>query len=126
MTEQLSDEKQRGIYEWFYPELKGVWWKLTVNRFWPERGKTWARRRRNKYGFSPAKWVHPLYMPDGKPNYQFFITEIVPRLHDDGWHIVVVDSCVHNATIISRYDNPHIGFTDPDPWSALSELLEGE
>jgi len=104
----ITDQQQRAIYEWFYPEL--------VTRFVSYENAVDLGGR-----FAPL-----LYMPDGKPNYQFFITEIVPRLHDDGWHIVVADSCVHNATIISRYDNPHIGFTDPDPWFALSELLESK
>ena len=118
MTEQLSEEKQRGIYEWFYPdELEGQPWHLLWIAGIPYAylGSDTTQRFQ----------LPPLYMPDGKVNYNFWM-ECAERLHQEGWHVITADSCVHNATIISRYDNPHIGFTDPDPWSALSELLEGE
>jgi len=119
MTEQLPEDKQRGIYEWFYPELKGVWWKLTVNRFCPERGKTWARRRRNKYGLSPAKWVHPLYMPDGKENWNF-VRECVEKLAAEG----VGAEYVCGVWELSK--NSAECWVDATFFVALSELLESK
>ena len=101
MTEQLSDEKQRRINEWwgFRFDSDGT---LPFHEMYPN--------------------LRPLYMPDGKANYNFWM-ECVANLRKE----VDVMFCHGTWDLQSwkrAWHGPH--WAREDPWFALSELLESK
>ena len=101
------------IYEWLHPKLKGQDWTLEVNRFFPEKGRLWAKRAKNKYGFHPAHWVPPLDM-----NTAF--SEAIPKLKAEG--IDSFFSSWRGWTLETDTDS----WENPDFYSTLTEYLEAK
>ena len=130
MTEQLSDEKQRGIYEWFYPELEGRDW-VEKARFAPFRGFyhiAFLVEGRYEDGESYGKDIldlPPLYTPDGKENWNF-VWECIEKLEQE--HVRVMYDTADHLWYFWFLDNKGAGAVIKNLgfWFALSELLEGE
>ena len=117
MTEQLSEAKQRGIYGWFYPELKGKNWTL------------WHGANLFAYDSKTGKGICllvPLYMPeDGKENWNF-VRECVEKLEQE--HVRVMYDTADHLWYFWFLDNKGAGAVIKNLgfWFALSDLLEGE
>jgi len=118
MTEQLSEEKQRKVYEWFYPSLKGEKWWIALRQGDPVAVWDYNPDRDAYAGKVP---LQDLYMPDGKPNYNFWM-ECVGRLEAEGTHIIYAFTYPDGY----MWQVAMAGIGNKDPWFALSELLEGE
>ena len=104
MTEQLPEQKQRGIYEWwgFRFDSDGT---LPFHEMYPN--------------------LRPLYMPDGKENWNF-VRECIEKLEQE--HVRVMYDTADHLWYFWFLDNKGAGavIKKLDFWFALSELLEGE
>ena len=115
MTEQLPEEKQRGIYEWYYSELKGKDWQLRKDTC----GGVWA------IVGDQDILLPPLYMPDGKESWNF-VRECIEKLEQE--YVRVMYDTADHLWYFWFLDNKGAGavIKNLDFWFALSELLEGE
>ena len=130
MTEQLPEQKQRGIYEWFYPELKGKNWYIDDDcellAYWWEGGPdpdipleeldlgmTYEHR-------VSGPFLRALYI-NGQPNYQWFCTDADARLLKEGYE---VNKYGKNWGI--GFDNRWYWNSEDDPIAALAEYVEGK
>ena len=120
MTEPISEERRRGIYEWLFPELKGR--VLFPTAPCPP----WARR----YYLDDDNVAHefaPLYI-DGKPNMNFWHYECVPRLEAEG--IFLSWNSKSKNWMMHKLDSSEywyiMDFINPDPYAALVEMLEAK
>jgi len=101
MTEQLSEQKQRRIYEWwgFRFDSDGT---LPFHEMYPN--------------------LRPLYMPDGKESWNF-VRECIEKLHKEGVSVTFVfDNCGADWYLRGEF----VSTVNPAFFVALSELLEGE
>ena len=137
----ITEERQRAIYEWRYPELKGhPKWTLYTSEFdeeYPEDPLTCTitvcHTWEGDAGWSPIRWgVDPLYLRNGEPNYQEFITEFVPKLEEDGVHTSFNSDDPDLLWSLYRYEHGERYAevrelaASPDPYAALSEYLEAK
>ena len=114
--EPISEKQQRKVYEWLYPELQRRDWRAIHIEGDPRLVSVKTQGLK-------ALAIHSkdLYL-ESVPNYQFFFTEIVPRLRaervnvrfgfagDDYFYIDPIDAD-------DAYGNP-------DPNAALAEYVE--
>ena len=117
----ITEQQQREAYEFIREELRGQDWTLDVNRFFPEKGRLWAQRATNKYGFHPACWVPPLYTHDGQPDYNTFIREFEPALESAN----VTVELVHGFWLLLEVGTAR-GWENPDPYAAFSQWREAQ
>lgn len=116
--EPISEERQRKVYEWLYPDLKGKKWENLIDvAEWHESGY-----RRQRY-------ITPLYLVE--PNYQFFFTEIVPRLQAENKSVFYSSECTpidHDSEWRWGIENPDDAATlwwhTDDPIAATAEYVE--
>jgi len=125
----ITEQQQREAYEFIREELRGQDWTLDVNRFFPEKGKLWAQRAMNKYGFHPAQWVPPLYTNDGQPDYNTWYYEFVPRLEAEGVHVDY--NSENKDTALYCYEHGVYAVTmwkgrDLDPYAAFIQWWEAQ
>ena len=114
----ITEQQQREAYEFIRPELKGQDWALEVNRFFPEKGRLWAKRAKNKYGFYSACWVPPLYT-NGQPDLNTWGYEFVKRLNDSN----VTIELVHGTWLLFGVDTAWC-WEGTDPYAAFSQWRE--
>ena len=123
MTEQLPEQKQRGIYEWFYLRLKQhPQWVLIREAMhitcaeWHSADDPMGREE---------QCLVDLYMPDGKEDYNF-VWECIEKLEQE--HVRVMYDTADHLWYFWFLDNKGAGAVIKNLgfWFALSELLEGE
>jgi len=124
----ISEERQRTVYEWAYPELKGKDWYLR----WDDRRLDAAIPYDELH--SRLVPVQPLYLGvGGQPNYQWFFTEAVPKLVDQGievyfssptylsqGYVLRLAQRPKSGKVLVRDDTRDV----PDPIAALAKYVE--
>jgi hypothetical protein len=112
--EQISEERQRKVYEWLYPFLAGKEWHTDGEVATWEDGQA---------------YVESFYLCDGQPNYQFFFTEIAPRLVAEGCTVTFRQG--HNEFVGGYYKVIWGGYPAEiheachhDPIAATAEYIE--
>jgi len=136
--EPISEERQRRIYEWEHPELKGKDWQV-------ERDPNWGLRTSypvetpygdgTQYVHLPRLYVkrdptlralvdkgHNIEHGELVPNYQWFFTEAVPQLRVE-FAVVEYDSQSPAPwkAIAGEWDT-----VGSDPIAALAEYVEAK
>lgn len=123
----ITEEKQRKVYEWRYPELKErPRWTRYLSEFdeeYPEDPLVCTITVCCPMDECPIRWgVEPLYLRDGTPNYQFFITECVPNLKTEKVEAMFQGKWYLRPTLRpQRFTHT---WADTDPYAALVEMLE--
>ena len=120
--EQISEERQRKVYEWLYPELKEQDWQ--VIRMFDEPRLVSVRTETHK---AVAIHAQELYLRDlsrnWQPNYQFFFTEIVPRLEKAKVRVSYnLMGCPE--WYLDPETDPHMVYIHADPIAAVAEYVE--
>ena len=121
MTERLPEKQQCGIYEWRYPELRKMPWRFGTVADTGNLIATWTVRRPTGKHTTEVV-LQPLYMPDGKENWNF-VRECVERLHKEDVSVTFVfDNCGAEWYLRGKF----VGTVNPAFFVALSELLESK
>ena len=105
--EPISEERQRKVYEWLYPDT------APVTRFQKYEIVVDLGKRNASH----------LYLANGKPNYQFFFTEIVPRLKEAKVYIMY-GNMGSDEWWMDAVNLPVDVITNPDPIAATAEYIE--
>lgn len=120
--EPISEERQRKVYEWLYPELKEKDFVLCNGNGAMPRRAFWTNG-----GVARSKELELVYVWDKgrnwQPNYQFFFTEIAPRL------AVAKVRVSYNLMgcpewYLDPETDPHIVYIHADPVAATAEYIE--
>ena len=129
----ITEERQRAIYEWRYPELKGhPKWTLYTSEFdeeYPEAPLTCTITVCWPMGESPIRWgVDPLYVYHNGvlvPNIQFFVDECVPQLKAERV-TVRFGFAGDNWWYVDPLDDDENAYGNSDPYAATAEYLEAK
>ena len=126
--EPISEERQRKIIGWLNPDLANKDWGLCNGNGVMPRRASWYEpipnmlARRNF-----TKELEPLYVWDKErnwvPNYQFFFTEIVPRLQGNDARIEYANER-YWISDKSQWPARFRVIDNPDPIAATAEYVE--
>lgn len=120
----LSEERQRKVYEWLYPELRGTDWKIQDLAEWAGNGVAFIIG--DKWDGKARGYSELLYVHDDKavvqPNYQFFFTEIVLRLKSNGV-VVMYNNMGSQEYWLDPIDADAL-YCNADPIAATAEYIE--
>lgn len=116
----ISEERQRHIYEWAHPELRGEHWRESHGSY---GDGLYAEDDRD--GIRHRFPITALYLA-GVPNYQWFFTEAVPRLLKERCSVgASFLGRQSDAWWIERWGDRTLGM-NIDPIAALADYVEAQ